>query len=127
MYSCVSPAIAAFRLSRLLPIGRSVAGSPTCDQIVEMAMRVAGLALGGRAKHRRDVVLPLDVGLAGEIQVAPVRLRFAGERGLEVVVRLRALQLHCRLLVADPARGEIAAKTCAYRQSTRANAMSPIN
>ena len=29
VYSCVSPAIAAFRLSDVSPIGRSVAGSPT--------------------------------------------------------------------------------------------------
>ena len=29
VYSCVSPATAAFRLSREAPIGRSVAGSPT--------------------------------------------------------------------------------------------------
>src|SRR5689334_24091038 len=64
-----------------------------------MAVRMAGLAFGGRAKERRDVVMPFDVGLGGEIEVAAVRLRLAGKRGLQVVVRLRSLQcFHCGLL-----------------------------
>ena len=61
-------------------------------EIFEMAMSVAGFALGGRAKHRGDIVMALDIGLLREIQIAAVGLAFAGERGLEVVLRLRALE-----------------------------------
>src|SRR5215471_12005451 len=57
-----------------------------------MPVRMTGFAFGRRTEDRGDVVLPLDVGLVCEIQVPAIRLRFAGERGLEVVVRLRAFQ-----------------------------------
>ena len=93
-----------------------------------MAVRVAGLAFGGRAEHRGDVVLAFDVGLAREIQVTAIRLRFAGERGLEIVVRLGALEFHLLLLmwicwpnaraaVTTPrTTGRICARRCPYVQ-----------
>ena len=61
-------------------------------------MRVPGLALGGRPEHGRDVVLPFDIGLVGEIEIAAVRLGLPGERGFQVVVSLAAFQIHCALL-----------------------------
>jgi hypothetical protein len=54
---------------------------------------VAGLALGGLAEVPGDLRVALDVSDLGEIQVAAVRLRFAGEGGLEMLVGLRALQI----------------------------------
>jgi hypothetical protein len=57
-----------------------------------VAVRVAGFAFRRRAEHRRDIVLALDVGLVREVQVTAVRLRFACERGLEILVRLAAVE-----------------------------------
>ena len=53
-----------------------------------MAVRVAGLAFGGRAEQRGHVVLAFDVGLVCEVQIAAVGLRFAGEGVLQIVVGL---------------------------------------
>src|SRR5258708_5187177 len=52
----------------------------------EMAMGVAGLALGGRAEDRRHVVVALDVGLLCEIEIAAVRLALARERVLQILL-----------------------------------------
>jgi hypothetical protein len=93
VYSCVSPAIAAFRLFDVLPIGRPVAGSPYRLEVFQMAMRVAGLAFGGRAEHGGDIVVAFDVGLLGEIQIAAIGLRFAGKRGLEIALCLGTFQI----------------------------------
>src|SRR5216110_3425858 len=41
---------------------------------------------------KADVVMVFDVGLRGEVQVAAVGLRLAGERRLEIVVGLRAFE-----------------------------------
>src|SRR5690348_10798081 len=57
-----------------------------------------GLALSGRPEDRGDVVLTLDVGLVGEVEVTPIGLRFARERRFQIFVRLGALQIHCFLL-----------------------------
>ena len=43
-------------------------------QVFEMAVGVAGFALGGRAEHRRDVVLPFNVGFRRKVEVAAVCL-----------------------------------------------------
>ena len=51
--------------------GGGIAG---LDEEVEMAVGVAGLALGGRAEERRNVVMTLYIGLAGEVEIAPVGL-----------------------------------------------------
>src|SRR5215212_3277386 len=45
----------------------------------EVAMRVAGLAFGGRAKYSGDIVIAFDVGLLREIQITTVGLALAGE------------------------------------------------
>ena len=58
-------------------IGRRVAD---LLQVLQVPVRVPRLALGRRAKQRRDVVLSFHVGLRGEVQVAPVGLAFAGKR-----------------------------------------------
>src|SRR3984893_6169995 len=94
VYSWVSPAMAALRLSRVSPMGSPVAGSPTAFQVLEVPVSVAGLAFGGGAKHRRNVIEPFDVGLLCEIQVTPVGLRFPGERILEILLRLAAFEIH---------------------------------
>jgi len=52
---------------------------------------MAGLTLGGRAEHRRNVVESLDIGLGGEVQIAAIRLRLSGERVLEILLGLAAL------------------------------------
>jgi hypothetical protein len=51
---------------------------------------MAGLALGGRAEQRGDVVLAFDVGLVREVEIAAVGLRFAGERIAQVLLGLRS-------------------------------------
>ena len=76
VYSWVSPAMAALRFS--LVVADRQASGRVADRLeeFEMAVRVAGLAFGGRAEHRRDIVVAFDVGLLGEIEVAAVGLRF---------------------------------------------------
>jgi len=62
-------------------------------EVLEMAMRVAGLTLGSRTEHGGNVVVTLNVGLRCEIQVPAVGLRFAREGFLQVVFRLAALEI----------------------------------
>ena len=54
-------------------------------QIVEMTMRVTGLAFGGVAKQPGDFRLAFDVGNLGEIEIAAIGLALAGERVLEIL------------------------------------------
>src|SRR3546814_16925695 len=56
-----------------------------------MAVRMAGLALGGRAEDGGDVVVALDVGLLREIKVAAVRLAPARGGFLYAVFGLASL------------------------------------
>ena len=88
VYSCVSPSTADFRFVAVSPSGSSVAGSPTDFEVVEVAVRVPGLAFGGIAEQAGDVGMAFDVGDLREIEVAPVRLTLAGERVFEVRLRL---------------------------------------
>ena len=87
-------------------------------------MRVAGLAFGGGAEQRRHVVLPFDVGLVCEIQVAAIGLRFAGEGVLQVLLGLRSFQSgHVTLLlggVGDLGRAAAASRTLT-KAARRAN------
>jgi hypothetical protein len=78
-------------------------------QEIEVAERVTGLGLGRVAKEPTDVGVALDVGAAGEIEVATVRLRLAGERFLEIRVGLRALQRlrHASSCTGAPGPGSI--------------------
>src|SRR5262245_54475363 len=44
-------------------------------EVLEVAVRMPGLAFGRRPKYGRDVVETLDVGLLGEVEVTAIRLR----------------------------------------------------
>src|SRR5438552_66611 len=61
-------------------------------QEVEVAEGVAGLGVRRVLEEARHVGEPFDVGDTREVEVAPVRLRLAGERLLQVRVTLRALE-----------------------------------
>ena len=78
-----------------------LAGGGVADlgEEVEVAEGVAGLALGDRAEEGGDVGVALDVGLLGEVEVAAVRLALAGERLLEVLVGLAALEVRHGVVV----------------------------
>ncbi len=66
------------------PADRQVGGRiADCLEVLEVAVRVAGLAFGGGTEQRGNVVVALHVGLRGEVEVAAVCLRFAGERGFQ--------------------------------------------
>ena len=62
-------------------------------QVVQVTVGVAGLGLGRVAERAADVRVTLDVGLARELEVAAVRLGFAGERVLEILMGLAALDI----------------------------------
>src|SRR5205823_4457222 len=66
---------------------------------VEVAVCVAGLAIGGVAEEAGDVGIAFHVGVLGEVKIAAIGLGLAGEGGLEVVVGLGARQLLAHLLV----------------------------
>src|SRR5664280_2419800 len=67
---------------------------------VEVAEGVAGLTLGRLLKELLDLGQVLDLGLAGEVQVATVGLALAGERLLEIFVGLRSNERgHARRLL----------------------------
>ena len=61
-------------------------------QVVEVAVRVAGLAVGGVLEEAGDLGEALDVGDLCEVQVAAVRLRLAGEGVLEVLMGLGSVR-----------------------------------
>ena len=71
-------------------VGHRVAG---IGEEVEVPERMAGLAFRNGTEERGHVGVALDVGLLGEVQVATVRLGLAGERVLQVLVGLGALEL----------------------------------
>ncbi len=56
---------------------------------------MAGFAFGRRPEHGGNVVVALDVGLLGEIEIAAVGLGFPGERGFQVFFGLAAFEAHC--------------------------------
>jgi hypothetical protein len=59
-----------------------------------VAVRVARLAFGSRAKYRRYIVEAFDVRFGREVQIATIRLRFAGEGVLQILFRLTAFEIH---------------------------------
>ena len=85
--------MADFRLSSVAPTGDAGHRVADLGEEVEVAERVAGLALGDRAEQGGHVGVALDVGLLGEVEVAAVGLALAGERLLEVVVGLGAVEV----------------------------------
>src|SRR3989304_3426384 len=101
VYSWVSPATDAFRLVAVSPSGRPLAGAPPPLrearrgvahhlQVVEVAVRVARLAVGGLTEVAGDLGISLDVGHLCEVEVAAGRLRLARECVPPVGVGLRA-------------------------------------
>ena len=89
------------RLEVLLGVADGQARRRVADllEVVEVTVRVAGLAVGRLLEVARDLGVALDVGDLREIEVAPVRLRLAGERLLEVLVRLGSLKRLGHLMV----------------------------
>jgi hypothetical protein len=85
-YSCVSPATAAFRFSRIAHL----------LEILEMAVRVPGLALGSGTKHRRHIVIAFDIRFGREVQVATIGLRFAGKGVLQILFGPGSSEFHER-------------------------------
>src|SRR5882672_1225832 len=71
-------------------------------EVFEMAVSVASFAFGSGAEHRRHVVLPFDVRLRREIEVAAVCLGFTRKCRLEIAVGFRAFELHDCLRVVGP-------------------------
>src|SRR5947208_1897755 len=67
-------------------------GIPRFLQEVEVPEGVSGLGFRGVAKEAADVRVAFDVRAPREIEVPAVRLRFAGKRVLQVVVRTGALE-----------------------------------
>src|SRR6266478_10078842 len=91
VYSWVSPATAAFRLS---PRGTDrLPGRGTAHflEMFKIAMRAPALALGSRAKHGRHVVEALGVGFLREIEIAAVRLALPSERVPKILFGHRSL------------------------------------
>src|SRR5213079_1171640 len=80
VYSWVSPAMAALRFSRVSPIGRPVAGSPTASRYSRCPCACP--------------VSPFAVGLLCEIEITPVGLGFPGKRILEVFLGPAAFEIH---------------------------------
>ena len=97
--SWVSPAMAAFRLSRDLPIGSPVAGSPTASRYSRWpwACPVSPSAVErntAATRHSENA----DIGLRCEIQITAIGLRFAGKRRFQITFRFRSFELHGFLL-----------------------------
>ena len=62
--------------------------------VVEVAVGVARLPLGRVAEKTGDVRLPFHVRLAGEVEIAAVGHRLAGEGVLEVLKSLAFVEIH---------------------------------
>ena len=73
-------------LEVLSSLADGITGSRIADrlEVFEMAESVSGFAFCGLAKQRRHFVLPFDIGLLREIEIAPIRLALAGEGGLQI-------------------------------------------
>src|SRR5580698_1197223 len=82
---------------------------------LEMAVRMAGLALGGRAEDHGDVVVAFDVGLLCEIEVAAVGLALAGKRRLQIVFGLGSLEVR-HLVLLENARRKLGRRRRAVKQ-----------
>src|SRR5262249_1380766 len=86
------------RFQVLFCLSDRLAGGRVADffQKVEVAEGVAGFGVGRVLEEARDVGKSLDVGTAREVEIPPVRLRFAGERFLQILEALSAPEAcHC--------------------------------
>src|SRR5579872_4765231 len=70
--------------------GKAGGGIPHLLQVVEMAMGVTCLSVGGLLKVACNFRVSLHVGHLGEVEITTVRLGLARERFLEVLMGLRA-------------------------------------
>src|SRR5437764_1050356 len=68
---------------------------------VEGQPDIAGL-FGGVAEEAGDVRLPFDVGLAGEVEIAAVGHRLAGECVFQILEGLAVLEVHLTLSSLRP-------------------------
>src|SRR4030067_2325961 len=69
-------------------------------QVFQVPMGVAGLALSRGAEYRRDVVITLDIGLGGEIQIATVGLGLTGKGLFQITFSLTSFKLrHGHVLI----------------------------
>src|SRR5436309_1472861 len=95
-------------------------------QEVEVAEGVPGLGVGGVLEEARHVGKALDVGDAREVKIAAVRLRLAGERLLEILEALRALEALASHVSAPPLslRGRSAALPAAI--AAAAEVLGPV-
>ena len=58
--------------------------------VFKMTVSMAGLAFRGGAKHGGDIVLAFYISLPCEIQIATIRLRFAGKCVFQILMSLAA-------------------------------------
>ena len=60
-------------------------------EVLEVAMGMPGLSLGGRTEDGGYVVETLDIRLPSEVQVTPVRLRLTGECVFQILLGAASL------------------------------------
>ena len=100
VYSWVSPGDGGLQIVGGLADGQASGRIADGFQELQMAMGMAGLAFRGGAEHGGHVVVAFDVGLLSEIEIAAVRLGFAGEGGLQIFFGLAALE-HSHFLASE--------------------------
>ena len=75
--------------------GQTGGGIADFFQVFQMAVGMAGFTLRRGTEHRRHVVVAFHVRLGGEIKITAVRLRFAGEGGLQILFGFAVFECHC--------------------------------
>ena len=65
---------------------------PDFFEILEMPVRVPCFAFRSRAEDRRNIVIALNIGLGGEIQIATIGLRLTRKRVFKISLGLAAFQ-----------------------------------
>jgi hypothetical protein len=61
-------------------------------EVLEVPVRVPCFAFRSRTEDRRNIVIALDIGLGGEIQIATIGLRLARKRVFKISLGLAAFQ-----------------------------------
>src|ERR1700688_2524268 len=67
-------------------------------EVLQMPMGMAGFAFGSGTEHRGHVIESFDIRLGCEVQITPIRLRFACKCILQILFRLATFQIHGSLL-----------------------------
>ena len=105
--------------NRRLQVGRRIAdrlagrGIAHLFEELEVTVRVAGLALGSRAKDRGNVVVTLNIRLLRKVKIAAVGLAFASKRVFQVVLCIRSFESSHWCLPLDHSFG---LRSCPGRQ-----------